>query len=109
MEALQTRRESFRKAKRVKKPSGKSSSLNLKWPHPETFKANPDSLAEAGFYFNPSWDDRDNVTCYMCGKELSDWTSDDDPFEIHWEKCRAKCAWAVVRCGLREDMDEDGK
>jgi hypothetical protein len=108
MQAFQARLESFSKSKRVKPPSGKSSS-SIKWPHPSSFLANPTSLADAGFYFCPTYEDRDNVQCYMCHKELSDWTDDDDPFEIHWEKCRTSCAWAIVRCGLNDDADGDGK
>jgi len=49
------------------------------------------------------------VACFLCGKELSDWDAEDDPFAIHHEKCADVCGWAVVRCGLVEDMDEDGK
>ncbi|OCH93314.1 hypothetical protein OBBRIDRAFT_832707 [Obba rivulosa] len=107
MEALHARLASFAKAKRTKQGSSKSSGL-LKWPHPPTYKATPDTLAEAGFYFHPTSEYRDNVICFMCGKELSDWDEDDDPFSIHWTKCRNTCAWAVVRCGLIEDLDRRG-
>ncbi|KII91107.1 hypothetical protein PLICRDRAFT_105816 [Plicaturopsis crispa FD-325 SS-3] len=110
MDALQARIDSFLKSKRVKKPTAKQSSATVavKWPHPDTFKATPTSLADAGFYFNPSWEDRDNVTCFMCGKEIGDWDESDDPFDIHWDKCRGTCPWAIVRCGLKVDVDEDG-
>ncbi|RDB15341.1 Protein bir1, partial [Hypsizygus marmoreus] len=108
MEALQARIESFAKAKRVKNPAKPSSTITLKWPHPAHFTATSESLAEAGFYFNPSLEDRDNVTCYMCDKQLSDWEAQDDPFDIHWEKRGVKCCWAAVRCGLRGDMDRHG-
>jgi hypothetical protein len=110
MESYQARLDSFSKPKRVKQSSSRSSaSISLKWPHPPSFSATPAALAEAGFYFSPSWEDRDNVHCFLCPKELSDWTKDDDPLELHWEKCKDSCAWAVVRCGLLEDMDADGK
>ncbi|KAH7911178.1 hypothetical protein BJ138DRAFT_1135554 [Hygrophoropsis aurantiaca] len=110
MEALQSRIDSFLKTKRIKKYPKKSTTTvaTVKWPHPPTFKANPNTLAEAGFYYDPSWDDRDCVACFLCGKELSDWDADDDPFEIHYTKCRTTCSWAVVRCGLSEDLDADG-
>jgi hypothetical protein len=108
MQVYQNRLDSFSAPKRVKNPSLTASSL-IKWPHPTSYTANHHTLAEAGFYFNPSWEDRDNVTCFMCGKELSDWTETDDPFEIHWAKCKASCVWAVVRCGLKEDVDQDGR
>ena len=109
MEALQNRIDSFSKAKRVKNPSKPSSSVSLKWPHPLDFVANPESLAEAGFFFTPGFIDRDTVTCYMCEKQLGGWEAEDDPFDIHWNKCRTNCCWANVRCGLRGDMDSQGR
>jgi hypothetical protein len=110
MEAFQARLDTFSQPIRLKSRAAKSTSpLPLTWPHPPQFKATPKSLAEAGFYFNPSKDDRDAVICYMCGKELSDWAEDDDPYEIHWSKCKKVCAWAIVRCGLRGDVDDQGK
>ncbi|THH17310.1 hypothetical protein EW146_g3474 [Bondarzewia mesenterica] len=99
MEVLQARLDSFTKSKRVKHSSSKRT-VSVKWPHPDNFAATPNALAEAGFYFNPSWDDRDNVVCYLCNKELSGWEEADDPFAIHWDKCRDQCAWALVRCGM---------
>lgn len=108
MQAYKSRLDSFSKPIRVKNASLTTSSP-VRWPHPTSYAATPHTLAEAGFYFNPSWDDRDNVTCFTCGKELSDWTQTDDPFEIHWVKCRASCVWAVVRCGLKEDVDQEGR
>ncbi|KAJ2915927.1 hypothetical protein MD484_g4463, partial [Candolleomyces efflorescens] len=109
MECLQSRLDSFSKTKRVKNPSKPSSNITLKWPHPESFKATPDTLAEAGFYYDPSADDPDNVTCFMCEKELGGWEEDDDPFDIHYDKCSQKCGWANTRCGLRRDMDRQGR
>lgn len=109
METLQARTDSFGKTKRVKNPAKPSSYVTLKWPHPSNFKANADTLAEAGFFYDPSYDDPDNVTCYVCGKELSGWETEDDPFDIHWEKCGKRCCWANVRCGLRGDMDRYGR
>ncbi|KDQ60304.1 hypothetical protein JAAARDRAFT_152872 [Jaapia argillacea MUCL 33604] len=105
MESLQDRLDSF-KTKRTKQSNKASSSK--KWPHPSSYKANPRTLAEAGFYFNPSTDEPDSVSCFICSKELSDWAHDDDPFHIHWSKCYDSCPWAIVRCGLEHDVDEDG-
>ncbi|KAJ4489053.1 hypothetical protein C8R41DRAFT_395401 [Lentinula lateritia] len=107
MDVFKTRLESFTRPKRGK--GGAKSQSNLKWPHPEYFLATPETLAEAGFYFDPSSEDKDNVTCYMCGKELSEWDEKDNPFEIHFKKCGKKCAWANVRCGLGAEMDPDGR
>lgn len=109
MERQSARVESFKKTKRVKNPDKPSSSVTLKWPHPKDFSANPATLAEAGFYYDPSYDDDDNTTCYMCGKELSGWEEGDDPFVIHWTKCGQTCSWASVRCGLISDVDHQGR
>ncbi|KAJ7132310.1 hypothetical protein C8R44DRAFT_698736 [Mycena epipterygia] len=99
MEVLKNRLDSF------KQKRGKS----LKWPHPKTWQATPETLAEAGFYFDPSAEDPDNATCFMCNKQVTEWAEDDDPFDIHWEKCAKVCAWANLRCGLRRDMDSQGR
>lgn len=107
MEVFTTRLESFTKPRRVKHSTTKRT-LTLKWPHPSHFIATPDTLTEAGFFFNPSWDARDNVECYLCGKCLDGWDEQDDPFAIHWDKCNDQCAWAVVRCGIPEDIDRKG-
>ncbi|PBK69054.1 inhibitor of apoptosis repeat-containing protein [Armillaria solidipes] len=107
MEVLQNRIDSFTRSKRVK--NGSKTTVTLKWPHPSSFQANPETLAEAGFYYDPSPEDRDSVTCYMCSKQLSEWDSDDDPFDIHYRKCAKTCSWAVVRCGLRNDVDHQGR
>ncbi|KAG6879930.1 hypothetical protein C0992_009285 [Termitomyces sp. T32_za158] len=110
MECLQSRIDSFTKPKRVKNPNKQSSFVSVKWLHPPhpRFIATPETLAEAGFYFNPSFEDRDNVACFVCDKQLSDWEADDDPFDIHWTKCGDKCCWAIVRCGLRSDINRHG-
>lgn len=105
MESWQSRFDSFKKGKRVKKGS---SSTMLRWPHSSSFLANPDTLAEAGFYFTPSVGNPDAVTCFICRKELSDWEEGDDPFAEHVRR-GSSCCWAIARCGLRHDMDEDGK
>ncbi|KAH7882442.1 hypothetical protein F5I97DRAFT_365811 [Phlebopus sp. FC_14] len=108
MQVLQARIDSFTKTKRIKRYTKSSTTTAVKWPHPQNYTANSDTLAEAGFFFNPSWDDRDSVACFICGKELSAWDPDDDPFEIHYAKCGRTCAWAMVRCGLAQDLDDSG-
>ncbi|KAM6497238.1 inhibitor of apoptosis repeat-containing protein [Amanita muscaria] len=106
MEALQNRIDSFAKTKTKRVKTGqKSRTVTLKWPHPPAFLANPAALAEAGFYYSPSLEDQDNVICFECGKQLSEWEEQDDPFDVHWSKCGDKCSWAAVRCGLRADLD----
>ncbi|KAF8159399.1 hypothetical protein B0H34DRAFT_782167 [Crassisporium funariophilum] len=109
MEGYQARLDSFKKTKRIKNPTKSSSTTTLKWPHPYDFRANPETLAEAGFYYDPSYDDPDNVTCYVCEKALGGWEEDDDPILIHWTKCGQTCCWANVRCGLKFDMDQEGR
>jgi hypothetical protein len=109
MECLQNRIDSFSKPVRVQSTSKTGAAKNVKWPHQKSFIAQPATLAEAGFYFDPSYEERDNATCFACRKELAGWEEDDDPFEIHWTKCAKTCAWAVVRCGLREEMDASGR
>lgn len=109
MDTLQARIASFSKSSKRTKSLNKSISGTLKWPHPMTYKATPNTLAEAGFYYSPSSEYRDNVTCFMCEKELADWDKDDDPFAIHWDKCTNSCSWAMVRCSLRLDLNEDGR
>lgn len=108
MEAYESRLQSFAKARRVKQSTAKRA-VSLKWPHPTHFIATPDTLTEAGFFFNPTWDARDNVECFFCGKCLDGWEEQDDPFALHWNKCRDTCAWAVLRCGLNDDVDRKGK
>lgn len=105
MDCYDARAESFKKARRVQV---KNTTTVLRWPHPDTFKATPELLAEAGFYFDPSPDHPDSVTCFMCKKELLNWEEDDDPFQIHLARCRDTCMWAVARCGNAEDLDDDG-
>ncbi|KAF7309496.1 hypothetical protein MIND_00320400 [Mycena indigotica] len=99
MDVLQNRLDSFAKQRRNK----------LRWPHPKTWKATPETLSEAGFFFDPSNEDPDNVTCFMCGKQVTEWADDDDPFDIHWRKCGQVCAWASLRCGLSHDMDSQNR
>lgn len=106
MDCYDARLQSFKKTRRVK---AKSSTVVLKWPHPDTYLATPEQLAEAGFYFNPTPDARDNVKCFMCDKELNNWDEDDDPISQHFARCRDVCAWAVARCGNMEDLDTDGR
>ncbi|KAH9896940.1 hypothetical protein C8Q73DRAFT_757492 [Cubamyces lactineus] len=105
MEYFRARLDSFTpsKPKRAKASSSKQTSAAYRWPHPPTWKATPNSLAEAGFYFTPGPEEPDNVTCFMCKKNLCNWEPEDDPFEVHYEKCGDKCAWAVVRCQKPQD------
>jgi hypothetical protein len=109
MESFQARLDSFAKPKRL--PSSRST---IKWPHPTqkaSFLPTPSNLADAGFYWDPSATDRDNVTCFLCAKQLSEWEEGDDPALLHWQKCGVTglCPWALLRCGINHDMDDSGK
>lgn len=50
---------------------------------------------EAGFYFDPSPDHDDNVTCYLCLKSLDGWEAGDDPVAEHIRHSES-CGWAVT-------------
>jgi Inhibitor of Apoptosis domain len=96
-----------------KKPkSSKRTAINASlakgWPHPASFKATPSSLAHAGFYFDPTADKSDNVTCFTCEHSLGAWTVSDDPFTEHLN-VDAKCCWAVSRCNIELDRQKDGR
>nr|WOJ45359.1 inhibitor of apoptosis domain [Apis mellifera nudivirus] len=41
------------------------------------------NMAEAGFYRDPKFNDRDVVVCFRCNISLSSWSDDDDPVEEH--------------------------
>ena len=103
MEVYANRLTSF-KPRRLKPPHAKRSTT-LKFPHPHKIEA----LAEAGFYWSPTPEDKDQVECFLCGKTLAGWEEDDDPLELHWLKCREVCGWASSRCGLVRDLDRKGK
>lgn len=96
------------------------------WPHPTdgTWAATPETLSEAGFYHDPYalypvstpvileyWVDdgsKDNVTCFICKEEYAEWEPEDEPHEIHIKISR-KCPWALLRCALEKDKDDEGK
>jgi hypothetical protein len=126
MEVCDVRRHSFYASKRVK-VSPVSARANghhinntklfvLIWPHPQYFSANPATLAEAGFYYDPLWPRSDRVTCFMCGLSWSSFTSEEDPHQVHAKRCRwvdergisSHCSWAVARCISNGDLDEHG-
>jgi hypothetical protein len=109
MESFGARQDTFINGIRIKTSSNSKSRTLLKWPHSAQYIATPETLADAGFFFSPSATDRDNVQCFACGKELSEWEKDDDPYSIHYDKCGRTCWWAMVRCGLEEERDKRGR
>jgi hypothetical protein len=96
-----------RKPKSQKK-SAVNTAIAKGWPHPESFKARPNTLAHAGFYFDPTSSKNDNVTCFTCEHSLGEWTQDDDPFVEHLNVA-PKCAWAIARCNVELDRQADGR
>jgi hypothetical protein len=87
MESLQARLDSFKKSERIKNPNKPSSMKTLKSPHSSKFKVDPESLAEAGFFYDPSYDDPDNVTCFRCEKQLGGWEADNPEFSLPNPDC----------------------
>ncbi|KAG8692660.1 hypothetical protein FRC08_009609, partial [Ceratobasidium sp. 394] len=72
----------------------------VKWPHPPSFSATPETLARAGFFFTPeSGRKSDRVTCFVCNKTLTGWDSEDDPFAEHISHSPS-CSWALARCSI---------
>ena len=95
------RQESFKLTRKIAKtPTSKSLTLSVKWPHPKSYKANPSTLADAGFYWNPNLAAKDNVTCFFCEENFSDWEVHHDPHVIHYDRCGESCAWATAQCGI---------
>ncbi|KAG9092957.1 hypothetical protein FRC06_011729 [Ceratobasidium sp. 370] len=85
--ALDSRLKSFAKPK-------------LKWPHPLSFRATPETLARAGFFFTPEGGRKsDRVTCFVCNKTLAGWDPEDDPFTEHISHSPS-CSWALARCSI---------
>lgn len=52
-------------------------------------------LARAGLFFNPSPENPDNVTCFLCHKGLDGWEANDNPLEEHLTHS-PDCGWAIV-------------
>ncbi|KAF9168733.1 hypothetical protein BGX20_011235 [Mortierella sp. AD010] len=76
------------------------------WPYSEdSYKANPGTLADAGFYWKPAMSSQDNVMCFLCGKSLDGWTDTDDPYDEHLSHSRT-CGWAIVKSIPLVDDDE---
>ncbi|KIX03405.1 uncharacterized protein Z518_06957 [Rhinocladiella mackenziei CBS 650.93] len=71
-------------------PPSKRSKLG--WPHKTP---TPQDLAKAGFYYKPSSTSNDNTICYLCGRSLDGWETDDDPVEEHL-KHSSDCGWAIL-------------
>lgn len=95
-------------------PNGHTNSRLLKWypcfppqiASPEQSLIRTQQLAEAGFYFNPTEGHPDNVTCYLCDKDLDGWEYEDNPAIEHLKHC-PDCGWA--RITATQEVDDDRK
>lgn len=97
MEILTNRVASF-----APRPKRRGVAASAGWPlssssHPHL---TPDALAAAGWFFTPSKDNPDLVTCFLCKKELGGWDEGDDPFTEHVGHAGEECGWAITRCKL---------
>ncbi|KAI3655753.1 hypothetical protein MP638_003671, partial [Amoeboaphelidium occidentale] len=64
----------------------RQNTFGLWWPHSNgagNFKADPSSLALAGFSFWPTLNHRDNVRCIDCNQNVFGWSGHNDPVEVH--------------------------
>lgn len=94
---LHARADSFNGAR-----VGKKRGPRAKWPH---VIPSSDKMAEAGFYFAPLHSKMDdNVKCFFCDVEISEWTQDDDPVLEHL-RYNPQCAWARVQSG-KHNVDD---
>lgn len=88
----ENRMGSFHRSVKKRASGANGRAKNLAWPHRNIA---PASLAHAGFFFNPSPTNPDNVTCFLCHKGLDGWEAGDDPLLEHL-KHAPECGWAIV-------------
>ncbi|KAJ6257116.1 hypothetical protein Dda_8001 [Drechslerella dactyloides] len=89
---------------RKRQSNAKKGTKSQKWTWPTDHPA-PAIMARAGFYFKPGQGDEDNVACFICQKNMSEWDPDDDPAEQHLRH-NSSCGWALTMC---RDLVIDGK
>ncbi|RYP09617.1 hypothetical protein DL764_001159 [Monosporascus ibericus] len=77
--------------KRKSNAKGKAAKT-LAWPHRDL---DPESLARAGFYFDPTPEYPDNTVCFLCSRKIGGWEEGDNPFEEHL-RLSPHCGWAIV-------------
>lgn len=65
---------------------------HLGWPHDgkKGWICKTDRMVEAGWYFTPTTECEDYVSCVYCNLCLDGWEPKDDPFEEHYKRSR-KC------------------
>jgi Inhibitor of Apoptosis domain len=82
-----------RRTKSFSVPVKVSSKTKLRWPHT---LPDAEALAFAGFYYQPYEGAEDNVSCFLCGKNMGGWEPEDNPLKDHLRGNKG-CAWAVLR------------
>ncbi|KYK59236.1 Inhibitor of Apoptosis domain containing protein [Drechmeria coniospora] len=90
--AHDARLASFQKSHKKRGSTAGGRGKALHWPHKQIA---PESLARAGFYFDPRPESTDHVVCFLCDKGLDGWESGDDPLLEHLNHV-SHCGWAIV-------------
>ncbi|KAL7730897.1 hypothetical protein ACLKA6_014143 [Drosophila palustris] len=75
------------------------------WPFPASSACSIAKMAEAGFYWTGTKRENDTATCFVCGKTLDGWESDDDPWKEHL-KHAPQCEFVKLGCP-EKDMTID--
>ncbi|KAI9674178.1 MAG: hypothetical protein M1817_001996 [Caeruleum heppii] len=75
----------------------------LSWPHK---KPSAKDVAKAGFYYTPTAQDPDNVTCFLCHKALDGWEEEDSPAQEHSHHSKG-CAFAIIACIEERTQNND--
>ncbi|PHH75071.1 hypothetical protein CDD82_4608 [Ophiocordyceps australis] len=88
----EARLASFQKPKKRGSTANTRTKAAAGWPHKFI---SPQSLASAGFYFDPSPSAPDKVSCFLCRNDLDGWESGDDALLEHLTHA-SNCGWAIV-------------
>ncbi|KAH8307773.1 hypothetical protein KR044_013354 [Drosophila immigrans] len=95
---LDTKLEAFNKLNLLEKSRVESFK---DWPFPASSTCSISKMAEAGFYWTGTKRENDTATCFVCGKTLDGWESDDDPWKEHL-KHAPQCEFVKLCCPERE-------
>ncbi|PHH60002.1 hypothetical protein CDD81_2206 [Ophiocordyceps australis] len=102
----EARLASFQKTKKRGSAANTRTKAAAGWPHKYI---SPESLASAGFYFDPSPNSPDKVSCFLCRNDLDGWESGDDALLEHLTHA-SSCGWAIVaaiQAGVGDYGSED--
>ncbi|XP_044259805.1 death-associated inhibitor of apoptosis 1-like isoform X2 [Tribolium madens] len=88
--------ETFRMLRTMIRPyEDKKARLESFATWPSSSKQNPETLADAGFYYRGV---EDHTICFTCGGALQAWKEEDDPWEEH-AKWYPRCPFLVASKG----------